>query len=201
MVMPLLVLLPSYAQAEVEGYFTSNGYLLSTYHLQYWMGANISDAIYWPNFTWVDPYTPGPINSSYEHWGRYQPGQETEPNFNYNAPPELCVVGNYTQAYFNPLAWGWADDNCNNKHPFMCKMLREWLQTLWRLLAGASICGASSFHLNRARPLPRFTLASPQPPLWPSATLPASPTPTSSTPPQQALTTPRPPATVMAATW
>jgi hypothetical protein len=119
-------------QAEVEGYFISNGYLMPTYHQIYWMGANVSDAIYWPDFSWVDPYTPGPVNSSYEHWGRFQPGQETEPNFNYNAPPELCAVGNYSQAYFNPLAWGWADDNCNNKHPFMCKMLREWPQWLRR---------------------------------------------------------------------
>jgi hypothetical protein len=113
-------------QAEVEGYFVSNGYLLPTYHLYYWIGANVSDAIYWPDFSWIDPYTPGPINSSYEHWGRYQPGQETEPNFNLNQPPELCAVANYTQAYFNPAAWGWADDYCLNKHPFMCKMLREW---------------------------------------------------------------------------
>ena len=103
-----------------------NGFLLPTYHQFYWMGANVSDAIYWPNFTWVDPYTPGPINSSYEHWGRFQPGQEPEPNFCVNNPPELCVGGNYSQAYFNPLAWGWADDYCLNKHPFMCKMLREW---------------------------------------------------------------------------
>ncbi len=201
-------------QAEVEGYFVKNGYLLQTYHLYYWIGANVSDAIYWPNFTWIDPYTPGPINSTYEHWGQYQPNQETEPNFYLNQPPELCTVANYTQAYFNPAAWGWADDYCLNKHPFMCKMLREWQRCADRQACkpahqAAACCAGATLMQSTCRCVTTLVVALTnvaslcpmQPPPWLSASRPASPTSTSSTqrlPPSMMA---RLPATATAATW
>jgi hypothetical protein len=112
---------------QVEAWAVSNGFLLPEYHRFYWLGLNSSQGpASWPNFTWIDS-SPGPINSSYEHWGRYLPQQEPEPNFNYNRPPELCAGANASQAYYNPLAWGWADESCLERHPFMCRMLREWI--------------------------------------------------------------------------
>ena len=112
-------------QAELEGWAVGSGFLLPDFHRFYWLGLNTSGSEAWPDFRWID-HSAGPGNSSYEHWGRYLPQQEPEPNFNIDAPPETCAGANYSQAYFNPAAWGWADQNCAARFPFMCKMLREW---------------------------------------------------------------------------
>lgn len=50
-----------------------NGFLISDFHQFYWLGLNTSSAETWPIFSWVDN-TPGPYNSSYEHWGRWGHG-------------------------------------------------------------------------------------------------------------------------------
>jgi hypothetical protein len=44
-----------------------------------------------------------------------------EPN-NFERKPELCAAANASQTY--SMAWGWADQNCGVKMPFMCKKLQ-----------------------------------------------------------------------------
>jgi hypothetical protein len=46
-----------------------------------------------------------------------------EPN---NASPrrnENCGAANNSLSFDSPLAWGWADNQCNTSLPFMCKTL------------------------------------------------------------------------------
>ena len=71
----------------------------------------------------VDNRTPGPSNSSryYNHWGRFKPSKEYEPN-NLIVPPENCGGANASEAFGMPSTWGWADWNCSARYPIMCKM-------------------------------------------------------------------------------
>jgi hypothetical protein len=117
-------------QAEVEQYYIKNGYLFPTFagHQFYWMGLNAS---FWPStgfakFHWLDR-SPGPNNSTYQHWGTYYDAYSAvpEPN-NARSPPENCAGANITQAYGARGAWGWADWNCTASFGYMCRMLREW---------------------------------------------------------------------------
>jgi hypothetical protein len=127
-------------QAEVESYYIGAGLLLPSYHRFYWMGLK---AELWPTFSWADR-SPGPNGSTYEHWGRYMPGNDPEPN-NYELPPENCGGANYTEAFGNPLAWGWADYSCDQAFTFMCKMASGWqLQQPWQCLVLASHATACS---------------------------------------------------------
>jgi hypothetical protein len=89
----------------------------------YWLGMYLpyQDPRPWPDFLWLDgsptPYPPG-----YVHWGTMYVGEvgqfAAEPN-NWQAP-EYCAVANYSQAY--TTAWGWSDQNCDDKYIFMCKI-------------------------------------------------------------------------------
>jgi hypothetical protein len=79
----------------------------------------------WPAFRWEDR-SPSPNITNYMHWGWYLPDIDSpdripEPN-NLLIQPEFCAGGNATEAYGKPLAWGWADYNCDQSAPFMCKM-------------------------------------------------------------------------------
>jgi hypothetical protein len=75
----------------------------------------------WPDFLWLDG-SPRPFPPGYVHWGRMfisDVGQfAAEPN-NWLAP-EYCAVANYSQAY--GTAWGWSDQNCDDRYIFMCKI-------------------------------------------------------------------------------
>jgi hypothetical protein len=66
-------------------------------------------------------------DESYRHWGTftYPDGStEQEPNNFAARSPELCSVGNYTQAFGNETAlpFGWADQNCTASHIVICKV-------------------------------------------------------------------------------
>jgi hypothetical protein len=77
-------------------------------------------------FDWTDKSVATPTASTYEHWGSMvtDVGRLPEPN---NAMlSENCAVANYSQAFGNPTAWGWADTQCNNKFLYVCKVNREW---------------------------------------------------------------------------
>jgi hypothetical protein len=65
-------------------------------------------------------------DESYRHWGTLtyaDDSREQEPNNLQVRAPELCGVGNYTQAYGNDTAlpFGWADQNCTASHIVICK--------------------------------------------------------------------------------
>jgi hypothetical protein len=106
----------------VEQYYISSEWLLPKWHKSYWMGLVAGSLKSWPRFRWQDGL-PAPSNTTYQHWGTMTPQSLLEPN-NYERPPELCAVANGSQAYDNPAAWGWADSNCANSFPFMCKRLQ-----------------------------------------------------------------------------
>jgi hypothetical protein len=69
---------------------------------------------------WLDGSLP-PSTSTYIHWGTTVPDGTKEPD---NANPkrnEFCAVANVTQMFDSPPAWGWADTQCSQKLPYMCK--------------------------------------------------------------------------------
>jgi hypothetical protein len=105
-------------QQEVEGYYLRQGYLLPTYHDNYWMGLNTSSSN-WPRFNWTERTIRSPGSGAYQHWGRPE-GGVPEPN---NNRVGLCAVCNASLSYTN--AWGWADTMCNMTNAFICRMQRK----------------------------------------------------------------------------
>jgi hypothetical protein len=67
----------------------SQGYLLPSFHNNYWLGLAVRTA--WPVFRWLDPFTPGPFPSTYRHWGTYRPDMVQEP---FSGNGELSARGN-----------------------------------------------------------------------------------------------------------
>jgi hypothetical protein len=118
--------LASYTSAEeqfdVEQYYISNFWLLPAWHKAYWIGLYSESPRTWPVFQWLDG-APAPTNTTYRHWGMLTPQSLQEPN-NFGRKPELCAVANASQAFDSPTAWGWADQNCLLKFPFMCKKMQ-----------------------------------------------------------------------------
>jgi hypothetical protein len=118
-------------QAEVESFYTNNGFMFPTYHRFYWMGLQAGRSMApadlmatfgsrWPNFTYTDKSPAPGTPNAYTHWGRYQPLNFPEPDNRFS--PELCAGGNASETFGNPKAWGWADTRCNGSFPFMCKV-------------------------------------------------------------------------------
>ena len=75
----------------------------------------------------MDSLLPPLTDTSYRHWGTftYPDGStELEPNNLPARQPELCSVGNYTQAYGNDThnPFGWSDQNCTQRHISICKV-------------------------------------------------------------------------------
>jgi hypothetical protein len=104
---------------EVEGYFIKQGFLMPAFHKMYWLGGYSTDAKY-PVFSWLDK-SPGIYPGTYQNWGKLD--SLLEPN-NAIAPPEYCMVANWSQAYGNPRRWGWSDVNCNMVHAtFICRVM------------------------------------------------------------------------------
>lgn len=97
------------------------GYLIPKYHRSYWLGARASSV---KSFAWLDPTVLGlNYSSSYKHWGLDESDSSFEPNNRLGS--ELCSVGNWSQTYGVPQAWGWSDTKCNMQFPTMCRLLRE----------------------------------------------------------------------------
>ncbi len=106
---------------------------------RYWIGLN-SSAASWPNFNWVDGYSPGPANyaPAFTNWGKDAAGV-AEPN---NKTHGFCVVADYLEAKnittkltYN---WAWNDQDCNLNRPSMC-----WQPPgarLWRPASPGSAC-------------------------------------------------------------
>jgi hypothetical protein len=112
-----LVTYPSSArQAEVETIFRQRFVLRGDTEPFYWLGLNVRNFDFWPNFTWSQGLRLAP--GVYSHWGEFRPGQHLEPN---NAfPPEDCAGANHSQSYSG--TWGWSDAHCKLKFPFMCEI-------------------------------------------------------------------------------
>ncbi len=79
-----------------------------------------------PAYKWIDPAIE--LNeTNWNQWGVYLPQGLPEPNNLF--APEDCGVGNFSQPNDQDVA-SWADARCSNKHIFICKILRGWLQRL-----------------------------------------------------------------------
>jgi hypothetical protein len=102
-------------QADVESSFIASGFLDPSIYKTYWLGLWVPTQLVsaWPGFKPVVKQ-----NSSYAHWGVVQPGSRKEPNM--LTGPELCALGNVSQAYGN--AWGWSDAACAMKTASICKI-------------------------------------------------------------------------------
>jgi hypothetical protein len=92
-------------QVEVEQYYVNYGVLLPSYHKGYWTGLTAES---WPNFNWIDK-TAGRVD--YTHWASFEPN-----NMN-----NMCGIGNYSAEYDG--AWGWSDEPCMARFPFICKLM------------------------------------------------------------------------------
>ncbi len=101
-------------QAEVEDFYINNGWLLPTYHQNYWIGLQTNA---WPAFVW-DNGAPAPSNETYSHWGI---GSDSIQEPNNTLGNENCVVANFSQTFDTPAAWGWADTQCDQRFSFMCR--------------------------------------------------------------------------------
>jgi hypothetical protein len=71
------------------------------------------------------------IAGYYKHWGTYtgpwynlNSTSKPEPN-NLDTPPEECGAADYLSRYVDANAteagWGWADANCNEEYPLICR--------------------------------------------------------------------------------
>lgn len=97
------------------------GYLLPSFHQNYWIGAVADDERKWH---WLDKTSfPSYGNSKYINWGVMQPGSIPEPN-NAVSPPELCAVANFTMTPASTLPYRafWADTGCSETYVFMCRL-------------------------------------------------------------------------------
>ncbi len=96
-------------------------YLLPSFHKAYWMGSQADSPKLFS--AWLDTLVRPNFNMSNKHWG--MAGSLVQPD---NARgQELCLVANASMAYSK--AWGWADTDCADTFVFMCRMIREWLQS------------------------------------------------------------------------
>jgi hypothetical protein len=113
-------------QTEMEFAFVNSGYLLPSYHKNYWIGLTTT-ADTWPQFDWLDRNVPSP-SQGYAHWGTFSFGGFSTPEPNNGNFPENCAVANWTESYGS--AWGWADANCAIMASVVCRRLRECLASL-----------------------------------------------------------------------
>jgi hypothetical protein len=95
-------------------HFTKSGYLFPTFNSFYWIGLRTQA---WPDFMFIDR---AEAMEGYMHWGTI-PNGPNEPN-NINGS-EFCAGANYTE--YHGGAWGWSDELCTLRAPFMCKIRRE----------------------------------------------------------------------------
>jgi hypothetical protein len=99
------------------------GHLFPTFNPFYWIGLRTQG---WPEFMFIDR---AELLEGYAHWGTV-PNGPNEPN-NINGT-EFCAGANFTE--FFDGAWGWSDELCTLKAPFVCKIRRRQCCTFWLLL-------------------------------------------------------------------
>jgi hypothetical protein len=66
--------------------------------------------------------------------GLYLPNKVFEPFAPGGA--EFCGVCNYTEAFGQPLTWGWSDTACIGTFISMCRIQSGWQQTVAELCPG-----------------------------------------------------------------
>lgn len=116
----------------------------------YWMGLSTSQ---WPDFAWQDaavtpPAPPGVPGGGYRHWGNFTGASgRVNPEPDNRGGSQNCGAANSSQAYEAGAysAWGWGDEECQARLPFLCQAKREWWGGVWRVgcgLCGDARCGA-----------------------------------------------------------
>jgi hypothetical protein len=125
----------------------------------YWIGLKTNS---WPDFQWVA------TNSSpvYMHWGTYIADLDPPtPEPNNLAGQEFCGGANSSEAWGAEQAFGWSDEDCEMRLPFMCKVASEWLPA-----KAPSPSHAGSLQAPRL-PRSKAAMASPQPTCPPGSPL------------------------------
>jgi hypothetical protein len=117
---------PLSLQNDVEQFYIRNGYLLPSFHRSYWIGYQTSTpGVKPPNFTTVDMTLDRSRYRQYR-WGTYFENGKASAEPNNIMNPEFCVVANFSMTFGSPPAWGWADQSCGQRFPFMCRNYSEW---------------------------------------------------------------------------
>ena len=101
------------------------GYLLPTYHRQYWLGISANP---WPYFTYADPSVGayGTLPNNYTNWGNDTSSNQYPTTAGYD-----CGSAKYMLAYTPgstsgpESAWGWMDTLCNETYTSMCRISGE----------------------------------------------------------------------------
>jgi hypothetical protein len=98
-------------QQEVETALVSNGGLIPSFHMRYWIGLESTE---WPMFEWRDRTVPAPSKRNYNHWDKQSPD---------NSSWE-CAAASWPEAYTN--AWAWVDADCEQLMPYVCEISSTW---------------------------------------------------------------------------
>ena len=99
----------------MEAAFVTQGGLIPSYHVTYWMGLR---AQLWPDFQWPDKAVPTPeVNVTYTAWGTGEPDNAGD--------AQNCGAGNYS-AMLRTGAWGWSDEACHTPLVYICEVSSEW---------------------------------------------------------------------------
>jgi hypothetical protein len=98
-------------QQEVETGLVSDGGLIPSFHMRYWLGLESTE---WPKFEWKDRTVPAPSKRNYNHWDKSSPDNSTLE----------CAAASWPEAYTN--AWAWVDEDCGRLLPYVCEISSEW---------------------------------------------------------------------------
>ena len=75
---------------------------------------------------WLDQTVPAPhLNGSYSSWGAGQPDNALG--------AELCAAANRTLASKTNKTWGWSDEMCGTRLPYVCEVARPNTATYYSL--------------------------------------------------------------------
>ncbi len=74
------------------------------------------------------PPVPGVFGTAYRHWGNFSAGGRVAAEPDNRGGSQNCAAANFSQAYATGAysSWGWGDEECLTKLPFLCQAKREW---------------------------------------------------------------------------
>lgn len=99
----------------------------------------------WPDFAWVATNS----SPSYSHWGTFTADLDPpSPEPNNLGGQEFCASGNSSEAWGPEAAYGWSDEDCEARLPFICEVASELNASLCLCFANCSSLNARDNHLS-----------------------------------------------------